>query len=228
MSTVVLINDIIPYLGIYVATPTGIGQSPGLLKGRLPIIYRSPVRSHIPIVLFQAVGKTVMPVVVAHKLEVVSVRGMLGCFGGALDMIGTRCRRGPDSSGHLEELLHDGGNHFWHALCASEFVGAGEEVAFKRFRLRRQIGDQSYISLRRPQKILTRSQSAILHGLGDIEDGIALGDHNRTNIDIPTNKATLHANNRRLFVEIIFSGFERALVMKVVPKHERIGTADYS
>lgn len=93
MSTVVLINDIIPYLCIYVATPTGIGQSPGLLKGKLPIIYRSPVRSHIPIVLFQAVGKTVMPVAVAHKIEVVSVRGMLGCFQGTLPRIANRARR---------------------------------------------------------------------------------------------------------------------------------------
>src|SRR5205814_8994604 len=75
MSTVVLINDIIPYLCIYVATPTGIGRSPGRLKGKLPIIYRSPVRRHIPIVLFQAVGKTVMPLAVAHKIEVVSVPG---------------------------------------------------------------------------------------------------------------------------------------------------------
>src|SRR5438874_13318598 len=84
MSTVVLINDIIPYLCIYVATPTGIG---------LPIIYRSPVRCHIPIVLFQAVGKTVMPVAVAHKIEVVSVRGMLGCFQGTLSGIANRARR---------------------------------------------------------------------------------------------------------------------------------------
>src|SRR5205823_9355375 len=77
-------------------------------------------------------------------------------------------------------------------------------------------------------KILTRSQSAILHGLGDIEDGIALGDHNRMNIDIPANQALMNVDHVRRFVELIFSGFERALVMKVVPKHERIGTADYS
>src|SRR5438874_13818094 len=93
MSTVVLINDIIPYLCIYVATPTGIGQSPGLLKGKLPIIYRSPVRSHIPIVLFQAVGKTVLPAAVAHKLAVASVRGMLSCFQGTLTRITNRSRR---------------------------------------------------------------------------------------------------------------------------------------
>src|SRR5437899_11839749 len=94
MSTVVLINDIIiPYLCIYVATPTGIGQSPGLLKGKLPIIYRSPVRSHIPIVLFQAVGKTLMPVAVAHKIEVVSVRGMLACFQGTIPRIDNRATR---------------------------------------------------------------------------------------------------------------------------------------
>src|SRR2546425_6661775 len=92
MSTVVLINDIIPYLCIYVASDRN-RSVPGLLKGKLPIIYRSPVRSHIPIVLFQAVGKTVMPVAVAHKIEVVSVRGMLGCFQGTLPGIANRARR---------------------------------------------------------------------------------------------------------------------------------------
>src|SRR5947209_2929218 len=41
----------------------------------------------------QAVGKTVMPVAVAHKIEVVSVRGMLGCFQGTLPRIANRARR---------------------------------------------------------------------------------------------------------------------------------------
>src|SRR5437667_8915890 len=62
-------------------------------QGKLPIIYRSPVRSHIPIVLFQAVGKKEMPVAVAHKVEVVSVRGMLGCLKGTLARIANRARR---------------------------------------------------------------------------------------------------------------------------------------
>src|SRR2546429_9625658 len=93
MSTVVLINDIIPYLCIYVATQTGIGQSPGLIKGKLPIIYRSPVRSHIPILLFQAVGTTVMHVAVAHNIEVLSVRGKLACFQAFLPRISTEAVR---------------------------------------------------------------------------------------------------------------------------------------
>src|SRR5438552_502177 len=68
-------------------------SAPGLSKGKLPVIYRSAVRGHVPIVLFQAVGKTVMPVAVAHKIEVVSVRGMLGCFQGTLTRITNRARR---------------------------------------------------------------------------------------------------------------------------------------
>ena len=91
-----------------------------------------------------------------------------------------------------------------------------------------QIGDQRRVRLSDFQEIVGRAESGSFDGAGDVEHGEAFRHDDGVEVDVAAAQALLDINNVRWFVEEIFTGFQRASVVIVVPEDEGFFAVDYS
>ena len=94
--------------------------------------------------------------------------------------------------------------------------------------MRRHVGDHVRVGLRHLQEVLRRAQARGFDGAGDIEHGESLGNDDSVEIDVAAEEALLDVDNVVGLFEEIFSGFERAVTVNVMPEDEGLLTADYA
>src|SRR5258708_7989157 len=114
------------------------------------------------------------------------------------------------------------------ALRAREMVGVGEQIALKRFGLRRKIRDQLGLGFGTVQEVGGRSKARVFHRFGDVEHRIAFGDCDHVEVDIAARDAPVDLWQTRLPLEAILAGLQGWLWVQHVPERENQFAPDHA
>src|SRR5260221_798959 len=134
----------------------------------------------------------------------------------------------PDLLRHKPELMDHRRRHFLQALRARELVGVGEQIALKRFGLRRQIRDQLGLGFGTVQEVGGRSKARVFHRFGDVEHRIAFGDSDTVEVDIAARDAPVDLWQTRLPLEAILAGLQGWPWVQHVPERENQFAPDHA
>jgi len=128
---------------------------------------------------------------------------------------------------HCPELMHHRRCHFLQALGPRELVGIGEEIAFERRGLRRQIRDQLGLGFDNLQKISRRPESRVFHSLGDVEHRIAFGNGDHVEVDIAARDPLINLRKTRRALETILARLQGRLGVQQMPEPESNLASDH-